>query len=163
MQPRADERETLVGFLRWQRDTFEIKCHGLDAEQLARRAAPPSTMSLLGLLRHVADVERHWFRRVMSAHDAPPYFYSTVDPDGEFDNATADLEQVEEAWRRWREEVAYAEAFVNDAPNLDVTGNEQRRGPISLRWVLVHMIEEYARHLGHADLMRQAIDGAVGE
>jgi uncharacterized damage-inducible protein DinB len=163
IEPRADERATLVGFLRWHRDTLEMKCQGLDAEQLARRSVPPSTMSLLGLLRHMAEVERNWFRRVMSAQDAPPYFYSPKDPDGEFDNAKTDPEQVEEAWRLWREEVAYAEQFVADAPDLDITGNEKRHGPMSLRWVLVHMIEEYARHVGHADLMRQTIDGAVGE
>jgi uncharacterized damage-inducible protein DinB len=149
--------------LRWYRQTLEIKCQCLDAEQLAQRPVHPSSLSLLGLLRHIADVERHWFRRVMSAEDAPPYFYTPEDLDGDFDNAIADPELVDEAWLRWREEVAYAEAFVDDAPNLEITGAEKRRGAISLRWVLVHMIQEYARHVGHADLMREAIDGAVGE
>jgi hypothetical protein len=79
---RADERDTLTGFLRWQRDTLELKCAGLDATDLARRSVDPSTLSLLGLVRHMAEVERSWFRRVMAGQDAPPYFYSDADPTG---------------------------------------------------------------------------------
>jgi Protein of unknown function (DUF664) len=82
---RADERATLAGFLRWQRDTLELKCSGLDAADLARRSVDPSTLSLLGLVRHMAEVERSWFRRVMAGQDAPPHFYSDADPDGDFD------------------------------------------------------------------------------
>jgi uncharacterized damage-inducible protein DinB len=160
---RGDEWATLAGFLRWQRATLELKCSGLDATQLARRAVEPSTLSLLGLVRHMAEVERSWFRRVMSGLDAPPYFYSDDAPDDDFDGAVADPDVVAQAWQVWREEVAFAERFVAEAPDLDVTGNEHRRGPVSLRWVLVHMVEEYARHNGHADLLRQRIDGAVGQ
>lgn len=159
----GDERSTLAGFLRWQRHTFELKCAGLDAADLASRSVPPSTMSLLGLLRHMADVERNWFRRVLSGQAAPPLFYSDTDRDGEFDNAMADPAMVAQAWVSWRAEVAYAEQFVVDAPDLDVTGHEKWRGAMSLRWVLVHMVEEYARHNGHADLLRERIDGAVGQ
>ena len=161
--PQADERTTLVAFLRWQRDTLELKCGGLDAADLARRSVEPSTLSLLGLVRHMADVERGWFRRVMAGQDAPPHFYSDTDPDGDFDSAAPDPALVAEAWETWRAEVAFAERFVAESPDLDVTGNEAWRGAMSLRWVLVHMVEEYARHNGHADLLRQRIDGAVGQ
>jgi uncharacterized damage-inducible protein DinB len=163
--PRADERATLVGFLQWQRDTLKLKCAGLDAADLARRDVEPSTMSLLGLVRHLADVERGWFRRVMAGEDAPPHFYSAADPDGDFDGAVPDPEVVAQAWDVWRAEVAFADRFVAEAPDLDITGKAPHawRGPVSLRWVLVHMVEEYARHNGHADLLRERIDGAVGQ
>jgi hypothetical protein len=99
----------------------------------------------------------------MAGQDAPPRFYSDADPDGDFDGAAADPQLVTQAWDAWRDEVAFAERFVDGAPDLDVTGNHRRWGTISLRWVLVHMVEEYARHNGHADLLRERIDGAVGE
>jgi uncharacterized damage-inducible protein DinB len=160
---QADERATLVAFLRWQRDTLELKCADLDAAELARRSVDFSTLSLLGLVRHMADVERGWFRRRLAGQDAPPHFYSDTDPDGAFNGAAPEPELVAEAWDTWRAEVAFAERFVAEAPNLDVTGNDPWRGPLSLRWVLVHMVEEYARHNGHADLLRQRIDGRVGQ
>jgi uncharacterized damage-inducible protein DinB len=160
---RGDERTTLLGFLRWHRDTLELKCSGLDAVALATRSVEPSTMSLLGLVRHMAEVERAWFRRVMAGQDAPPHFYSDGEPDGDWDGAVPDPAVVAEAWDVWRAEVAFAEQFVAEAPDLDITGNHRWRGPTSLRWVLVHMVEEYARHIGHADLLRQRIDGAVGQ
>ena len=160
---QADEATTLVAFLRWQRDTLELKCSGLGAADLARRAVEPSTMSLLGLVRHMAEVERGWFRRVMAGQEAPPHFYSKTDPDGDFTGAVPDPEVVAQAWSNWRAEVAFTERFMAQAPDLDVTGNDPWRGPISLRWVLVHMVEEYARHNGHIDLLRQRLDGAVGQ
>jgi uncharacterized damage-inducible protein DinB len=159
----GDELTTLVGFLQWQRETLELKCSGLEARDLARRSVEPSTLSLLGLLRHLADVERGWFRRTLAGRDAPPIYYSESDPDGEFNGAVADPEIVEQAWRDWRAEIEFAGEFVGDAPNLDVTGQHRHHGAVSLRWVLVHMIEEYARHNGHADLLRERIDGAVGQ
>ena len=162
---QADERATLVAWLRWERDTLELKCSGLDDADLARRSVEPSTLSLLGLVRHMAEVERGWFRRVMAGQDAPPHFYSDTDPDGDFDGAVPDPEVVAQAWDVWRAEVAFADRFVAEAPDLDVTGKtpDRWRGPMSLRWVLVHMVEEYARHNGHADLLRQRIDGRVGQ
>jgi len=160
---QGDERATLVAFLRWQRDTLELKCAGLDAADLARRGVRPSTLSLLGLVRHLADVERAWFRRVMAGQDAPPHFYSDAHLDGDFDGAVPDPEVVSEAWAVWRDEVEFAERFVAEAPDLEVTGNDPWRQVVTLRWVLVHMVEEYARHNGHADLLRQVIDGTVGE
>lgn len=167
--PRADppaqagECATITAFLRWQRDTLELKCSGLDAAGLARRAVEPATLSLLGLVRHMAEVERSWFRRVMAGQDAPPHFCSDADPDGAFDGARPEPELVAQAWKTWRAEVAFAERFVAEAASLDITGSDPWRGPVSLRWVLVHMVEEYARHNGHADLLRQLIDGAVGQ
>jgi uncharacterized damage-inducible protein DinB len=160
---QADERTILTAFLRWQRDTLELKCSGLEPADLARRSIDPSTLSLLGLVRHMAQVERGWFRRVMDGQDAPPQFSTDADPDGDFNGAVPDPEVVAEALQAWRSAVAFAERFVAEAPDLDVTGNDPWRGPVSLRWVLVHMVEEYARHNGHADLLRQRIDGAVGQ
>ncbi len=150
-------------FLRDQRLTLEIKCSGLDAEAMAARSVPPSTMSLLGLVRHVADVERSWMRRFMAGLDAPPLFWSPEDRDGDFDNATADPALVEEAWAAWRAECAFTDAYVAAAPDLDVPGVRPDSMHPTLRQVLVHLIEEYARHLGHADLLRERIDGRIGQ
>jgi uncharacterized damage-inducible protein DinB len=169
--PRAEaptagsERDTLTGFLGWHRGTLELKCSGLDAAALARRAIEPSSLSLLGLVRHMADVERGWFRRLMAGQDAPPRFYSPQDRDGDFDNVRPDPAMVAEAWQAWREEITFADEFVAAASGLELLGKREDkwRGPMSLRWVLNHMIEEYARHNGHADLLRERIDGAVGQ
>ena len=160
--PRADggftgERATLAGFLRDQRLTLELKCAGLDADGMARRSVPPSTLSLLGLVRHMAEVERTWFRRRLAGQDAPKLYGG--DRDADFDRAVPDPEVVAAAWASWRDEVAFAERFVEQAPDLEVTGND---GTV-LRTVLVHMIEEYARHNGHADLIRERIDGRIGQ
>ena len=159
----GDERDMLIGFLRWQRATLELKCAGLDAADLARRSVEPSALSLLGLVRHMAEVERSWFRIVMAGQDAPPHFITEEDRNLDFDGVAADPAMVTEAWDAWRSEVAFAEQFVADAPSLDITGYEKWRGQMSLRWVLMHMVEEYARHNGHADLLRERIDGAVGQ
>jgi uncharacterized damage-inducible protein DinB len=157
----GDERTVLTGVLAAQRATLAAKCAGLGAE-LADRSVPPSTLSLLGLVRHLADVERRWFRQVLAKQDAPPRFSSGTAPDGDFDDATEDPAVVALAWTAWREEVAFAEEFTAAAPDLDLTGDDAWRGTVSLRWVLVHMVEEYARHNGHADLLRERIDGKVG-
>jgi uncharacterized damage-inducible protein DinB len=163
--PQSDERTTLSEFLTWQRDTIRVKCAGLDAEQLARHAVEPSGMSLLGLIRHLADVERNWFRRIMAGLDAPALFYSDAEPDGEFTAAAADPDQVLAAAAAWADEVAFAARFVAGAPDMGLVsvGRNRVLGHVSLRWVLVHMIEEYARHAGHADLLRERIDGSTGE
>ncbi|MFF4343062.1 DinB family protein [Kitasatospora sp. NPDC001540] len=157
----GDERTVLLGLLDDQRTTLRLKCAGLTAE-LAERAAPPSTLSLLGLVRHLADVERRWFRQVLAGQDAPPRFSSPADPDGDFDGARPDPRSVTAAWQAWHAEVAFAERFAREAPHLDVEGHDPWRGRVSLRWVLVHLVEEYARHNGHADLLRERIDGTRG-
>jgi uncharacterized damage-inducible protein DinB len=151
----------LANVLAAQRATLELKCAGLEGE-LARRSVAPSTLSLLGLVRHLADVERRWFRSVLAGHDAPARFSSADDPDGDFDGAAYDLAAVPAAWEAWHEEVAFADSYAAAAPHLDVEGEDGWRGRVSLRWVLLHMIEEYARHNGHADLLRERIDGARG-
>jgi uncharacterized damage-inducible protein DinB len=162
VQPE-DERATLLVFLRRYRLVMELKCADLDAAQLASRSVPPSTMSLLGLVRHMADVERQWFRRVMAQSDVPPLYWSDDVPDADWLGAVADQAVVDDAWRAWRGEVAFAEKFVADSPDLGVKGFQRDGSSTSLRSVLVHMIEEYARHCGHADLLRERIDGRVGQ
>jgi hypothetical protein len=161
--PRADEKTTLVAFLKYQRDTLELKCSGLDPDQLAARIIEPSTLSLLGIVRHLAGVETTWFRQVMAGQYVSRPFRSTSDPDAEFTGAFPDQSVVDSAWKAWRGEVAFAEKFVDSAASLDIVGKDEARGEISLRWVLVHMIEEYARHLGHVDLLRERVDGATGQ
>ena len=165
----GDERTTLVEALRRQRLTLEIKCAGLDAEQMARRSVEPSTMSLLGIVRHLAEVERATFRVMMAGQHAPRLFCSETDRDGDFDGAVPDPKVVAGAWDAWRAEVAFATQFVAEAPSLDITGDDPLNqhgsggGAMSLREVLVGMIEEYARHLGHIDLLRERIDGRIGQ
>ena len=158
---QADERTMLVAFLEWQRSTLARKCEGLDAEALRRRAVPPSTLSLLGLVRHMAEVERNWFRRFFAGEDAPPHYYADANPDGEFDDV--DAADVDEAFGTWHDECAHARDVVAASPSLDQVGARPRKDrAVSLRWILVHMIEEYSRHNGHADMIRQRIDRAVG-
>jgi uncharacterized damage-inducible protein DinB len=156
------ERATLAEFLRGQRLTLELKCAGLDAEQMARRSVEPSTMSLLGLIRHMAEVERAWFRSRFAEADKTRRYQTPDDPDGDFNGAVADPAVVEEAWAAWRAEVAFANEFIADH-DFDFVGKDSQGEPVSLRELLVHMIEEYARHNGHADLLRERIDGRVGE
>ncbi|HEV2373669.1 MAG TPA: DinB family protein [Streptosporangiaceae bacterium] len=157
------EQATLLYYLRRYRLTMEMRCADLDTAQLADRSVPPSTMSLLGLIRHMADVERHWFRRVMAQADAPPLYWSDDVPDADWAGAVADPAVVDDAWRAWRDEVAFAEKFVTDSPDPGMKGAMQDGTSVELRSILVHMIEEYARHCGHADLLRERIDGRVGQ
>jgi len=156
---RADERTTLTAFLRWHRQTFEVKCAGLTPADLSRRSVGRSALSLLGLIRHHAEGERFWFRQVMARLNPPVLF-----PAGGDDAfaVTGDADTVAQAWQLWRDEVAFADDFVATATDLDVVGTEPGVGPVSLRWVILHMIEEYARHNGHADLLREHIDGQTG-
>jgi uncharacterized damage-inducible protein DinB len=156
-----DERDMLEAWLEFHRATLLLKCEGLDDEDRRRRPLPSSLLSLHGLVRHMAEVERNWFRRVLlSEPDLPPLFggpdarggdaalYPLDDADWEADLATWQAEC--EASRR-----------VAGTRDLDATGVRRGR-PCSLRWIYVHMIEEYARHNGHADLIREMVDGAVG-
>ncbi|WDZ88350.1 DinB family protein [Nocardiopsis sp. HUAS JQ3] len=168
-RPRpVGERAVLVGFLHLQRTTLELKCSGLDADALARRSVPPSTMSLLGLVRHMSEVERAWFRCRLGGRgreQAPLHYASASQPDGDFDGAVADPAVVEEAWATWRSECARTDAFVARAPDLESsTWTDPHNDRVwDLRQVLVPMVEEYARHNGHADLLRERLDGRRGQ
>ena len=153
------ERDMLESWLEYHRATLEMKCAGLSDAQLRERSVPPSSLSLLGLVRHMADVELNWFRRVLSVQDVPGLFWTGENPDGDFDDV--DDAPVAEAFDAWRAECDNARAVAGRMA-LDDTG--LRRGErVSLRWVYVHMIEEYARHNGHADFLRERIDGATGD
>ena len=157
----AQERGMLDAWLDYHRATLAVKCEGLTDDQLRARAVPPSSLSLLGLVRHMGEVERSWFRHVLGSEQAPPRYYSDENPDGDFDDVAG--AGVAEAFGYWRDECAHARERVAAAPSLDVTGTGRRGERYSLRWIMVHMIEEYARHNGHADLLRERIDGTVGD
>ncbi|GAA3335321.1 DinB family protein [Amorphoplanes nipponensis] len=157
--PRAaDERATLTGFLQRQRDTLALKCAGLTADQLRERAVDPSGLSLLGLVRHLTEVERSWFRAVVNGEDCEPLWDRPGADETDFDPDS----DPDETFVAWRAECAHSRAIVDAAGSLDVLG---RHGAdrFSLRYVLTHMIEEYARHNGHADLLRERLDGRTGE
>ena len=156
----APEREMLDSWLDWHRATLAVKCDGLSDEQLRERAVSPSSLSLLGLVRHMAEVEQGWFRRTTGRAEVSPLYYTDDNPDGDFDDvATADVAEAFEAWRR---ECEHARTVVAGVPSLDETFAGRTRD-YSLRWIMVHMIEEYARHNGHADLLRERIDGQTGD
>jgi hypothetical protein len=156
----AGERPMLEAWLDFHRQTLLIKCGGLTAGQLRCCAAPPSNLSLLGLVRHMTEVERGWFRRRIAGEDVGYLYSSEADPDGEFIHVdTADAEQDYAAYLREIELARQAAA----GHGLDETFyHTHRAADLSVRWVYVHMVEEYARHNGHADLLRQRIDGATG-
>ncbi|MGW0838636.1 DinB family protein [Streptomyces sp. NPDC002787] len=154
------EREILSAVLDWHRATFELKCAGLSPEQLSERAVPPSGLSLHGMVRHLAGVERWWFRMQFAGEDVPMLYYSDDDPDQDFDSLEGD---VDEAFAVWRTECEHSRRITAAAASLDETGTRKRTGePISLRRIMVDMIAEYARHNGHADLLRERIDGSTG-
>ncbi|WP_030170150.1 DinB family protein [Spirillospora albida] len=158
----GDERATLTGFLQYQRDTLAWKCSGLTGDQLRSRAVSPSALSLIGLVRHMTDVERSWFRNVLNGEDILPIYWAA--DRSRFDDFVVEDADPDEAFRLWHEACAESREIVDAAESLDVTGHHPRHGSDhSLRWILVHMIEEYARHNGHADLLRERIDGATGE
>lgn len=164
----VDERGILLDYLRNYRLTFEMKCAGLNAEQMARRSVPPSTMSLLGLVRHLTEDERH-LRRVMAGEDAPKLYRTEEDRDGDFNGAVADQAVVDEAWRAWRGEIERTDRFLADVTDLGTSNagfsdyGPEPGGQLQLRDILVAQIAEYARHCGHADLLRERIDGRVGQ
>jgi len=162
-----DERTTLLAFLDYQRRVLARKAEGLTDEQARIAACPPSDMTLLGLIRHMADVERSWFQRGMRNDDVPSIYFGASHPDGDDDgdfHPPADATVAEALSTLWRE-IEIADQVIAAETSLDTVELRSRplRPQYSLRWILVHMIEEYARHCGHADLLRQAIDGAVGD
>jgi hypothetical protein len=159
----ADERQMLVSWLEFHRSLLLRKCAGLTAGQLKERSSPPSSLSLLGLVRHMSDVERGWFRQLFTAEDVPDLYFTEADHDADF-NDIADAD-AEADFAIFTAECEAARQIIAAAPSFDTLAKKKsRRGSlISLRWIMVHMIEEYARHNGHADLIRERIDGVVGD
>ena len=156
----GDERETLRTFLDYHRATLAMKCDGLDDEALRRKSMPPSTLSLLGLVRHMCEVERTWFRIVLNGEDLPLVWSGEFDYQAAYDPEGATRA---EAFAAWEAEVEHARRIERAAESLDVTAyNPRWDKDVSLRLVMQHMIHEYARHSGHADLLREGIDGVTG-
>lgn len=157
----ADERTTLESWLDFHRATLALKCEGLDDTQAATASVPPSGFTLTGLVQHMAEVERNWYRRVFAGEHAPPIHDPQADPDapdGGFDLAAGAT--LSAALATWQAEIAHARTLCS-ARALTDTGRFMDQD-VSLRWIHVHMIEEYARHNGHADLLRERLDGATG-
>lgn len=154
-----DERSVILGFLEDRRLTMELKCQGLDAGQLARRSVPPSDLSLLGLVRHLAGVESYWFRQVIAGEEGRRLY---VDADGNDVAFSVDGNDdvVNEAWATWRSEVGHSRTILEGIDDLGALG---RGRAVPIREVLVHLVREYAQHLGHADLLRERIDGRIGQ
>jgi hypothetical protein len=156
----GDERSMLTGWLEYQRSTLLWKCDALQGAELLRPAIPPSTLTLLGLVRHMTYVEWHWFAHVFAGSGSPPPISLDEDPDADFNDlraaaAPADID-------RYRRQCDVSRSIFEDAEDLDGVAVSLDR-PVSLRWIMIHMIEEYARHNGHADLLREQVDGSVGE
>ena len=165
----GDEVATLLGFLDYQRATLAWKCRGLDDDQL-RVALPPTSMTLGGMLKHMALVEDLWFGKVVAEQPMPEPWassYDEADPDWEWHSAADDT--GEQLRALWAEKVEHSRAVVGGRLGHGVEALGQThpawggQAQVSLRWVLVHMVEEYARHNGHADLIRESLDGETGE
>lgn len=155
----SDERATLEGYLAYGRASLLLKCTGLTGQQLALHACPPSNLSLLGLVRHITEVERNWFRRRFGGQDVESIYARPLRTEAAFDEA--DAAHAERDWSALLEEQEQARRAVAGLP-LDTVFHSDRHGPMTLRWAYVHMIAEYAQHNGHADLLREKIDGATG-
>lgn len=158
---RLAEREMLLGWLDYHRATLVWKCSGLTDEHVKLRPVAPSTLSLLGLLRHMTEVERNWFHSVLAGEDATPVYFSQQRPNDDFDDL--DSVPVAQVLAGFERACAHARALVAASDSFDVEGIGRGGERVSLRWIVTHMVEEYARHNGHADLLREAIDGVTGE
>ena len=152
------EREMLRDWLDWHRATLLRKCAGLDATRLAKRAVPPSSLSLLGLVRHMSDTERGWVRQTYQGEQVPDLYYRSDAPAADFEDA--DPADAEEDFECYRAECRAVDAALEGA-KLDETF-PFREKTMSVRWMWQHLVEEYARHNGHADLIREVIDGSAG-
>jgi uncharacterized damage-inducible protein DinB len=154
----AAERPMLESWLEFHRVTLLNKCEGLTSEQLSRRSVPPSGLSLLGLVRHMAEVERNWFARVFAGLEAPSHYCTKEEEDADFDRAAP--ENADEGIETFKDDCDVSRKILAGADSLDA---RDPGGGITMRWIVVHMIEEYARHNGHADLLRECIDGTTGD
>ncbi|MBC2864298.1 DinB family protein [Streptomyces mexicanus] len=159
----ADERTMLEGWLDYHRRTLAWKCEGLTDEQLRTASAQPSDLTLLGLVRHMAEVERGWFRKVLAGEDVGYLYCTEEDKDRDFH--VTDSDTFAEAHAAWQAEIEAARRNAARFGLDDVSQGKSRftDEPFTLRWIYTHMIEEYARHNGHADLLRERIDGAKGD
>lgn len=155
----GDEKTFLTTYLDYYRQTIEMKCRGVPKERLNERTMPPSTLTLHGLVRHLAGVEQWWFHYQFAGERVELLYYSDDEPNQDFDDLSGDFD---EALATWRAMCEHSREIVAKA-SLDDTGTRERDGqPFSLRRCLLHMIVEYARHCGQADLLREGIDGATG-
>ena len=160
----AQERVAMESLLDHHRATLLWKCGGLTGAQLAARTVPTSTMSLLGLVRHLSDVERSWFRRRIAGEAVDPLYWSDASPDGDFDDVDPAGAEADFATYAAEVEAARAVLAARDYDDTFVAGHSDgSEETIDIRTLVLHMIEEYARHNGHADLLREAIDGTTGE
>ena len=158
------ELATIREYLSNYRLTLGMKCDDLSPQQLATRSVPPSTLSLLGLIRHMARVEHNWFQRSLQGRrEVPRLFWSPDDDDLDFNGAAADPGVVEEAFAAWKAQIAAADEWLDGQIDLGATVLTARGEQATVRDILIHMIEEYARHCGHADLLRERIDGRTGQ
>jgi uncharacterized damage-inducible protein DinB len=157
---RQPERPALEAWLEYHRATLLTKCAGLSPEQLATRSVPPSTLSLLGLVRHMTEVERSWFRRRLDGQDLPFRYVSDANVDGDFDDV--DPARADDDLAAYHAELD-AVREVTARHGLDDVGLARSGEQVDLRWIYLHMIEEYARHNGHADLLRECLDGVTGD
>ncbi|MFF7634780.1 DinB family protein [Kitasatospora sp. NPDC008050] len=156
----GSEREMLRAFLDYHRATLAMKCEGLTDEELRQRSMPPSTLTLLGLVRHMAEVERAWFRRVFEDNDAPMVWSDKIDFQAAYD---ASASTRSEAFAAWEAEVANSRRIEQAAESLDLAGHQPRWGEdVSLRMVMMHVLLDYGRHNGHADFLREGLDGTTG-
>ncbi|GAB4051928.1 DinB family protein [Catellatospora paridis] len=156
----AGEREMLRQFLDYHRSTLAWKCDGLTDEQLRERSMPPSTLTLLGLVRHMCEVERTWFRKVIAGEDITLVWSPVNDYQVAYDPTGATRA---EAFTAWQTEVEHSRRIEAEAASLDVVAHNARWGEdVSLRFVMLHLIHEYARHNGHADFLREGVDGVTG-
>ena len=157
----GSEREVLDAWLEEYRLTVLLKIDGLTAEQLAARPLPPSNLSLLGVIRHLTEVDMYWLREVLHGEEIDDLYSTREQPDGDFENTAAATAGADVA--TFRRETARAAASAATWTDLDGPVVGLRHGErVNLRWILTHLIEEYARHLGHMDLLREAIDGVAG-
>ena len=157
----ADERVLLQGFLDFQRGTLLWKVSGLTREQLVQRNVEPSSLSLIGLVRHLGEVEKYWFHRALAGHPSPPRYWTAEHPDGDFD--LVDPNQAEQNVEELRQIIKTSDELAANYSLDDTFIRPNHEGAYSLRYVYIHMIEEYARHNGHADLLRERVDGSTGE
>jgi uncharacterized damage-inducible protein DinB len=164
MSSPAGELATIRGYLSNYRLTLGMKCDDLAPEQLATRSVPPSTLSLLGLIRHMAKVEHNWFQRCLQGHrDIPRLYWSEETSDVDFAGAVADQAVVDDAFTTWQAQIAAADAWLDGLTDLDAAVLTPQGEQTTVRDILIHMVEEYARHCGHADLLRECIDGRTGQ